>query len=289
MSTENTTTTATTTTAGAATTTTDPAAGGATTGAQANWYDSFQNAELKGYIANKQFKSPEVLAEAYKNFEGLRGVSQDRILTLPEKADAPEWAGIYNRLGRPEKADGYKIPVPEGDKGEFAKQAAIWFHEAGLTQRQAEMVAKKWNEHAAASQKVDTDAIAQKHAEEVATLQREWGAAHKQNVELGQLAARKFGFTEEKMAAIEKILGYSGTMKMFHEIGAGLGEHAFQGSGQGGGAGGFKGIPTPDQAKAKIAELRADNDFVSRYVAGDHLAREEMERLHKQAYPEGMH
>jgi hypothetical protein len=49
--------------------------------------------------------------------------------------------------------------------------------------------------------------------------------------------------------------------------------------------GAFAGGGSPDAARARIAELRKDTDFVRRYSTGDVAAHGEMERLHRVAYP----
>lgn len=48
-------------------------------------------------------------------------------------------------------------------------------------------------------------------------------------------------------------------------------------------------LPSPpampaDQARARIAELKANPDFVKRHLGGDHATREELARLHEFAY-----
>lgn len=72
-------------------------------------------------------------------------------------------------------------------------------------------------------------------------------------------------------------------MTMLHDIGSRLGEDKLV---TGTADTGF-GVMTPAQAQGKIAQLRGDADFVRRYTSGDVKAREEMERLHRFAYPEG--
>ena len=80
---------------------------GAGAGAPADWTSGF-NDELKGYVTSKGFKDPASVLESYRNSESLigklKGVGSDRIIGLPEKADAPEWKDNWNKLGTPKEA-----------------------------------------------------------------------------------------------------------------------------------------------------------------------------------------
>lgn len=155
---------------------------------------------------------------------------------MPGKDAKPEeWAAFYKKLGAPEKAEDYKLPVPEGDDGAFAKEAANWFKDAGILPQQAEKLAAKWNEFQAAqvqaADKAEADRMAALHAKntaEQADLKNEWGQNHAANLEFARRAATQF-FPKEQagpvISAIESVLGYKGTIQMLHRIGQGLAEH----------------------------------------------------------------
>lgn len=155
---------------------------------------------------------------------------------MPGKdATAEDWAAFYKQLGAPEKAEDYKLPIPEGDDGAFAKTAAEWFKDAGILPKQAEALAGKWNEFVASQQqaadKAEADRAAAMHAKntaEQADLRNEWGQQHTANMEFARRAAAQF-FPKEQAApvieAIESVLGYKATIQMLHRIGQGLAEH----------------------------------------------------------------
>lgn len=157
-------------------------------------------------------------------------------LKLPGKDATPEqWAEFYKVIGAPEKAEDYKLPVPEGDDGAFAKTAAEWFKDAGILPQQAEKLAGKWNEFVASQQQAadnaETDRLAALHAkntEEQADLRNEWGQQHAANMEFARRAATQF-FPKEQAGAVieamESVLGYKATIQALHRIGQGLGEH----------------------------------------------------------------
>lgn len=157
-------------------------------------------------------------------------------LKLPGKDATPEqWAEFYKQLGAPDSPDAYKLPVPEGDSGEFAKTAATWFKDAGILPQQAEALATKWNEFQAAQIKAAADAEAARiqaldtqNRKQEADLRNEWGQQHEANMELAKRAVRQFipeAQRDSVITALEDKLGYAETIKLLHNIGRGLGEH----------------------------------------------------------------
>jgi hypothetical protein len=176
----------------------------------------------------------------------------EQALKLPGKDATPEdWAVFYKSIGAPETADAYKLPVPEGDDGVFAKTASEWFKEAGVLPRQAEALAGKWNEYVASQmqsfEKAEADRIAALHAKNTAEkqdLMNEWGQRATENMEFAKRAVSQF-LPKEKAAdvigALEGVLGYKGAIQFLHGIGKGLGEHdATVGMGQSAGQGGVQ-------------------------------------------------
>lgn len=145
----------------------------------------------------------------------------------------------------PETADGYALPVPEGEDGAFAKTAASWFHEAGVPPVQAEKLAAKWNEFAATQKAAQAEAEAAAEAQaqakfesETAALKQEWGAKYDANIELGRRAFSQFGFTQDIADAVEAKVGPAQLFKIFAKIGEGLGEDSALGIGSPGATGG---------------------------------------------------
>jgi hypothetical protein len=244
-----------------------------------NWYDKIEDSELKGYVQNKGWKDPSELAVGYKNLEKLLGGEK---LPLPKGADDAEgWGRVYDALGRPKSAEEYKLPLPEGDDGSFAKTAAAWMHEAGLNQKQAELIAAKWNEHMQGAMGQQTQQSAQKVEQDIAALKGEWGQAWNENIALGSRAAKEFGLDADKLTAIEGAIGTGEMLKLMSRIGRGLTEHNFEGGNTTQSFG-----MTPEAAKQRIAALRADTEWATKYMSGNADAQAELKRLMTVAYPE---
>ena len=95
----------------------------------------------------KDVKSPDDLWKLTDNAQSLIGKRPAGIPT----ADAPqdEWDKFYQAAGRPDDSAGYEFApienLPEGaDFSGYQEQAGGIFHEAGLTQKQADIVWKKY-------------------------------------------------------------------------------------------------------------------------------------------------
>lgn len=247
----------------------------------ASWYSGFSDETLRGYIETKGFKDPSALAESYRNLEKLRGVPENELVRIPKEGDTEAWNAYYARMGRPENADGYSLPIPEGGDDTFAKQAAQWMHEAGLTPAQAQILAGKNNEFIAAQMKAHQDQQAVESDRQMSELKTEWGQAYEQNTEIARRAASQFGLTEEMLSGIEDAIGTKQLMVLFNNIGQGLGEHKAHGIGSGDNS--FK--LSPAAAQERIKQLGGDPDWSKKYLAGGANEKAEMERLQQMAYP----
>jgi hypothetical protein len=249
-----------------------------------DWTATFDDS-TRGVIQTKGWKTPADVIGSYTNLEKLLGADKAGRAIVPPKDDAaPEdWQAFYNKLGRPESADGYKLPVPEGDTGDFAKTASNWFHEAGLNTKQAEAIAGKWNEFQSSLVEQQHEELAQKAEIDIQDLKKTWGDKYEANAELAKRAIREAGLSSEEGQAIERALGVKKAAEVFATLGKQFAEAPMKGGeGDVGGRFGF----TPADAKAKISQLQKDTGWTAKYLSGDVTARQEFDRLHKIAYPD---
>lgn len=260
-----------------------PAGSGAPTDGQAgqSWYGAFPE-DVRGFVENKGWKDPSDAITGYINLEKFLGADKaGRGLVLPKDDATPdEWGQVYDRLGRPKSADEYKLPVPEGDTGEFAKVAAGKFHELGLTAKQAESLANWYNEQSQAMATSRMNQAGVNAEQQMAQLQQEWGKEYDTNIEAGRRAARQFGVGEEMLVKMEDALGTGEMLKFFAKIGRGMGEDSFV-SGEGSGKFGM----SPEAARVRINQLKTDPEWTAKYLNGNADARAEMERLMRAGYP----
>lgn len=239
------------------------------------WTDGIPDQELRGYVQNKGFKDPGALADSYRNLEKLMGAPREQLLKLPDRDDAPEWGDVWKRLGRPEKPEEYGLQF-DGD-GEFANRFARVFHEANIPKPAAAKLNAEWNNYVSEMIKAEDDQLKLRDEREIGELKNKWGAEFEKHTEYGRRAGREFGLSEEDFSSISRSLGPGKTLELFHRIGSKVGEaKAFDPNG----AMATFGV-TREQARAELARLQTDRDFVAKYLGGDKSAQEKMESLSK--------
>ena len=247
--------------------------------------------ELQNVVDRHQFSDPSMVVKSYGEFEKLHGVPVDRLIKLPspkEAGDPKAWDAVYNKLGRPETADKYVLPVPKGDDGTFANQIKPWLHEAGVTQAGAAKLAERWNSLQEAQANAIKAQQEQRDAAQVQELKLAWGSEYDTRAALVDKAAETFGMTQAQVTALKTTLGPKGAMEFLYNIGAKIGVEDAVVPGMGGSTPSFNQM-TPDMAKAEISRLKHDRDFARVMTGSDPKAkmdaRRELERLHQIAYP----
>lgn len=236
----------------------------------APFYESFTNPELKTWTGAKGFKSPETMAESLLNMEKLMGAPKDRLLKLPEKSDDPEWANVFERLGRPKTAADYNIPLPEGDPGVFAGKAKEAMFKHNLTADQAKGLAEWWNAEGAAMQEAQENEIQLKSDAEMSQLKSEWGSLATEKEAIARAAAKEFfNLDGDAMTAVERSMGSRAFMEAMVKIGEKLGEAKF--------ITGDTGEPIDSKTKAlqEIETLKKDKDFYAAMTDKKHLKHAE--------------
>jgi hypothetical protein len=259
---------------------TPPPANGATpppaAGAASDWTAPL-SAEQRGWIQAKGVSGPADLVEMWKGMEKIQGAPKEQLAILPKEIKGlDDVRPILARLGTPAEAKDYGL---KGDSPDFVNQIQGIFHKAALTKEQATMVATEWTAAQTAIQGAAVAAYEAKVVAEKQALSTEWGTAHDQNIAIAKHAAAKFGLTPpmlaalEKMASTETTAGYNAVMKLFHQIGVGMGEAQFV---KGAAA---PGQITPDQAKAEKEMLMADQSWRQSYLNGDAAKNKKMQEL----------
>lgn len=246
--------------------------------ANAPWYGSV-DADTEAWVKNKGFADPGAALTSHRNLEKLLGAEKAGRAIIPPKDDAgpEEWNAFYQKLGRPDTAEGYKLPVPEGADDGFSKAAASWLFEAGVPAKAAGALAEKWNAYQAEQAQAAEAAWAQRYQDETAALQKEWGKVFEQNVETARRALREAGIGGDKAQAIERAIGVADAAKLFAFLGKQFAEAPMKGAETNGGRFGM----TPEAAKHEISMLKADPEFARKIQAGDAASLARWSDLHK--------
>lgn len=254
---------------------------------KASWIEGVSDPDIRAYAETKGFHNTTVdnVVKSYQNLEKIMGADKaGRTVVLPGiDADEKALGDFYTKLGRPEKADGYELPVPEGDDGKMADWAKGVFHEAGLTSKQAAVVAEKWNEYiggAAATASEQSQAASQ---EAESTLKKEWGAAFDQKVAGIDRAAKQLGMDDAQLTGLRDSMGPVAAMKFVDNLASKLGEAPMDNDN----INPTGGMLTPAAAKVELSKLSLDKEFMTAWLDRSHpshkWAMEKKQNLSKMA------
>ncbi len=264
------------------------AAGG---GATPPWYQGLPGVdnEFVGHLTNKGWDkktATEVAIEAVKSWksaEKMVGVPANEIIRKPKDLnDTAGWQAFYEAAGKPKAPTDYdfsNVKRPDGtpvDPGfaEFMRTAAF---QHNLSKDGAVAFANdfvKWESARAASAQTEA---AGRLALEKTELAKNWGPNYAANEFVAKQAAAALGVTPEAVAALEKVVGYAKVMDMFRSIGAKIGEDKFVLTPNPAG----QGVMTRESAVATLADLKADREWVKRYLAGGVPEKQQMHALTK--------
>jgi len=207
--------------------------------------------DVKADKSLENIKDINALAKSYIHAQKM--VGSDKIPVPNKYATEDDWNAVYEKLGRPKTADGYKFDLPQDKQvdevslKEFSSQA----HKLGLLPNQAQGMVKFYNEITAKSlQDADSKALT---ARETSTkeLKQEWGQAFDQKVSQAATLAKSVGATElfnANMADGTKLGDHPVMIKAFAELANKMGEDSIvQASGPT--------YLTPNQIEKQIGEL----------------------------------
>jgi len=207
--------------------------------------------EIRADKSLENIKDIEGLAKSYVHAQKL--VGSDKIPVPNKFATDKDWDAVYEKLGRPADATGYKYDLPEDQKIDEAslKNFSDQAHKLGLLPGQANGMVKFYNEMTAASlQEQDSVAVAAREAS-TSELKKEWGQAYDQKVSQAANLAQSVGANEllnANMADGTKLGDHPVMIKAFAQLAGKMGEDSItQSSGPT--------YQTPAQLEKDIGEL----------------------------------
>lgn len=240
----------------------------------AHWSASFAAEDL-GFIQNRGWDKLEATAalteaiKAYRNAAKMVGAPPEEMVRFPKTPDAPEWAAIWKKLGKPDDATGYdfsSLATPEKplDEGLVAmvREAAFGAH---LPPEAATKILGAVLQHQSQAAKMTATEAQVRQDAERERLDQMWGGRKETNKFIAQGAAAKAGITADALAALESVKGYADTMQFFLDLGLASGEGRYI-TGETARADGAISV---DQAKAQLKEMMADSGFRSKWAARD--------------------
>lgn len=255
--------------------------------AAAPWFAAFDDA-TKGHIQAKgwdRLDAPAAMLEslkAWKSAESKLGIPADQVLRLPALTDAEGVKGVFQKLGVPADAAGYDFSTVKKPDGSAPDDALIGFlreqaAKHNLTKDGAAGLAAALVGRDAALAAEAASAKALKVAADKEALNTAWQGKADVNTFLAQRAAAMIGLDAETLNAVAEAVGYGKVMTGFLQMAAKMGEATLEG----GGGSPPGGKLTVEQARARLADIKAgaDKEFSARYFKGDKAAVDEMRNL----------
>lgn len=228
--------------------------------------------------------------KAHRSANKMLGVPPEQLLRLPKAEDTDAWGPVWQRLGAPEKPDGYDFsalafddePTTTAIHNALREGAASMHMPKAMAEGLAKVFHKFVEDHGAAMA-AETEAA---QAEAMKQLTTEWGPEgsprFQGNEQVANAARQRMGVTDEQYVKLQEALGRADALRFFQKLGAGLGEDKFvRDPGPGG-----RDVMTREQAMARRNELlgdgrpgSGDQAFIKRYMEGETAARREIQAI----------
>lgn len=240
----------------------------------AAFYDSWGlSDDDKGYIQASNYADPAAVIKALRETKSYVGADKNTLVKIPkpDKDGNVDYSEVYKQLGRPEKAEDYKL----GDD-DFAKAAAQKLYDLGISSKQASALMEFMSAQDETIKKSEEEKWNSSVEKGIEALKKDWGADYDVNVEVAKTTVRdiveKTGFTQEELDKVEKALGTDKATKLFFAIGS-----------QNGGVKSLQnynaGVETPEIAAYKLKEMLADRETAKLLAAHDPKTQKEIKRL----------
>jgi hypothetical protein len=130
-----------------------------------------------------KFTELEALAKSYVN--ATRMIGQDKVAVPNNNSTDDQWNEVYDKLGRPESPDKYKlevksdaVPLDEGAIKSFAENA----HQLGLNNKQAQGILEFYKNSMEGSVQQNQIDMETAQAQSEQELRKEWGSNYEANI-----------------------------------------------------------------------------------------------------------
>ena len=254
-----------------------------TTPTNTDWKASLSD-EIRADKSLENINDIESLAKSYVHAQKLVGADK---IPVPNKfATEKDWDAVYQKLGRPETADGYKYNLPEDQKidQEALKGFSTQAHKLGLLPGQAEGVVKFYNEMKANELATAESTAVAAREKAMTELKTEYGQAYDQKTQKAfNLVQQHFpkGIMSMNLEDGTKIGDNPAVIKAFVNLAEKMGEdNIVQASGPN--------YMTPKELNKSIASITGDNN--SAYWDKNHpnhaAAVDEVTELFRQKHQE---
>lgn len=247
--------------------------GGAPAAAGFDWKGALGEgyAQHEKLLAAKGWKGPGDVLASYSGLEAMIGAEK---LPLPGKDAGPEaWDGVWKRLGRPDKPEGYELRRPEDMtvySDDFAQKFRAAAHQSGLTAKQAAALHDWWIQEASQGLTAEAEQGQLAEGELKRKLEIAWGSQRDEKLEAARRAARHFGLGEKQLARLEGLTGDFRMLEALASMGGLLSEDRLTGR--------QTSMMTQEAARGEMRRLEGDGEFRRAYIDRAHPGHDEAVR-----------
>ena len=210
-------------------------------------------------IVAADIKDAVTMANSFINAQKLIGT--DKIALPKEDWTDEQWAEFYTKTGRPEESEGYN-PFDEavmkeiGMSEDGAKEMRKAFHDAGLSTRQATVLADFYMKQQKEGLQSYRDAQERERQETENSLRNEFGENYDMKLEIAQGVVREFG--SEELGNVLEVTGLGNNahvIRFLAKVGSMFVEDDARGAGKN------LIVTSETEAKQEIELLKMDSDF----------------------------
>jgi len=222
-----------------------------------NWREALPE-DLRSDQALAKYQNFEDLARGVVNSQRLIGKDPNSLVEVPAERSLENLKPVLQKLGLPENADGYQLKAGEGvsealkPDSDLAKGFIQKAHEIGVLPEQAQAVYDWFASTMGETMSSSEEAQAEQAAENIQTLQTEFGQAFDAKIAAADRAVEKFGGKELREEINNSPLATSPRLIKFL---ASVGDMLQEDGGDGHGSGEFGRPVTPAEAKARADDL----------------------------------
>lgn len=156
-----------------------------------NWKDALPD-DIKADTALTVIHDIPSLAKSYVHSQ--KQIGKDKVTLPNEYSSKEEIEAFYNKIGRPEKPEGYDLKYSEED---FDKDSIEGFkkfaHENGILPKQLQAMVNYFKESAGQARIKIAEEMKTKAAQEIGELKKEWGEAWDRKTAAANLVLRELG------------------------------------------------------------------------------------------------
>lgn len=244
-----------------------------------DWFEGLEP-ELLGHLQSRGLDKKEApdaarqLVRDHREAQQKLGLPADQVLRLPQKADDPAWANVWERLGAGKEAADYKF---EGVTAapELLEDLRAAAKEAGIPVAAATKIAAQLASAAAARGAMTEEQSKAALAADQTTLRQTWGANYDLNLFRAQNAVKALGWDASIVDTLHAAVGGTKVLNGLLQLANGMAEpDTLRGNSPL-----SSGSLTYQQAVDRKNTLMADRAWGAKWASGDADARTEMSNL----------